>query len=90
VSTSTTQKLNSVYFVNNNIGYIAGNFGTILKTSDGGNTWTVLSSGITQDLRSIYFTDVNTGYIVGAFHTILKLLMAAQLGFLYQVQPKTG
>ena len=48
--------------------------GTILKTIDGGTTWTTLSSGTTNDLNSVYFTDANTGYAVGDTGTILKTI----------------
>ena len=43
--------------------YVGGD-GTILKTTNGGTTWTALSSG-TSDLTSVYFTDASTGYAVG-------------------------
>ena len=57
--------LKSVYFTDSNTGYAVGDLGTILKTNNGGTTWTVLSSGTTNRLYSVYFTDANTGYAVG-------------------------
>ena len=42
-----------------------GNAGTILKTSDGGTTWTDLSISTTYVFWSVFFTNTNTGYIVG-------------------------
>jgi photosystem II stability/assembly factor-like uncharacterized protein len=59
---------NSVYFINVDTGYIAGD--VILKTTDGGITWVTQNSG--YDLNSIYFTDANTGFAVGYNGTILK------------------
>lgn len=54
--------LHSVYFVNQNRGWIVGSKGTYLETKDGGNTWTP-KKGITQDnIRDIYFLDENTGW----------------------------
>lgn len=37
----------------------------ILKTTNGGTTWTPLSSGETWPLNSVCFTNTNTGYAVG-------------------------
>ena len=49
-----------------------GEFGTILKTIDGGESWTVLSSGTTNHLTSVYFLNSTTGFAVGGGGTILK------------------
>ncbi len=57
--------LYSVFFTDSNNGYAAGDFGTIIKTTDGGTTWTIYYSGNPIVLRSIFFTDNNTGYIAG-------------------------
>lgn len=46
--------------------------GHMLRTSDGGNTWTEQSLPSAGLLSSIFFTDANTGYAVGEFGTILK------------------
>jgi len=61
----TEATLSSVYFTDVNTGYAVGEYGTIIKTANGGTTWTALSSGTTWDLYSVYFTDANTGYAVG-------------------------
>lgn len=41
---------NAVAFVDTMKGYIAGEFGLIYRTLDGGNTWTQLDSGINENL----------------------------------------
>ena len=64
-NSGTTQNLNAVYFTDANTGYVAGDSGIILKTSDGGNQWIILNSGATGELRSIYFITPVTGYIAG-------------------------
>jgi hypothetical protein len=46
--------------------------GEILKTMNGGQTWTNDSSGTWNGLNSIFFTDSTTGYVVGDGGTILK------------------
>ena len=47
-------------------------YGDILKTLNGGITWTLDSSGTWNTLNSVFFTDSTTGYIVGLAGTILK------------------
>ncbi len=61
-----TSDLHSVKFVDENIGWIVGDNNTILKTTDGGETWITLTTG-TEGYRnySCYFTDSNYGYVVG-------------------------
>ncbi len=49
-----------------------GRAGTIVRTSDGGTTWTVVPSGTTENLLSVFFVDGATGWIVGLNSTLLK------------------
>ena len=56
----------SVYFTSENSGiigswYLAG----LVKTDDGGNSWSDVSGGIAPDLYSIDFADTQTGFAVG-------------------------
>lgn len=39
--------------------------GIVIKTTDGGNSWTQLWTGIDQGIEGISFPDYNTGYICG-------------------------
>ena len=77
----------SVFFVDDNIGFIAGNtwvqseqkyYIRIFKTTNGGAEWTlqksIMSSNYIGQLNSVYFTDVNTGYIVGNGQIMLKTI----------------
>ena len=61
----TTNDLYSVFPLNANNGFIAGNAGTILKTTDSGLNWSIKTSGTTEDLKSIYFINSSTGYVCG-------------------------
>jgi photosystem II stability/assembly factor-like uncharacterized protein len=63
--------LNSVYFTDVNTGYAVGNYGIILKTTNGGTDWISQNSGTSDWLQSVYFSDSNIGYAVGG-STILK------------------
>ncbi len=52
-----------------------GYHGSMLRTTDKGTTWNVISSYVTaNDLSSIVYTGSNTGYISGKSGTILKTL----------------
>ncbi|MFA5781980.1 MAG: YCF48-related protein [Bacteroidales bacterium] len=74
LNSGTTNLLFSVYFTNADTGYVVGETGTILKTTDGGTNWTTQTSGTSSDLWSVYFTNANTGYAVGGTGTILKTI----------------
>jgi photosystem II stability/assembly factor-like uncharacterized protein len=60
-----------VSFVDAKTGFIVGGYGTILHTTDGGNTWTAQASGTTQWLRGVSATDTSTATAVGDSGTIL-------------------
>ncbi len=65
---------NDVYFVDAKNGWIIGEAGTIIHTSDGGKNWEAQDSGTDVDLNKIQFTDEKNGWIVGnkgyLLHTI--------------------
>jgi len=44
---------------------------TVLRTVDGGVTWTTQPSGVDETLRGACFTDANSGWVVGTNGTIL-------------------
>lgn len=69
---SLYRTVEGAYFVNNNVGYICGDLGMIIKTTDGGNTGFALNSGSIEHLYDIEFYDADTGYVVGASGVILK------------------
>ncbi|MCX6281964.1 MAG: YCF48-related protein [Bacteroidetes bacterium] len=62
----------SICFPDQNTGYIAGDYGMIAKTTDGGATWFMQNSGTSWELESVYFTDAYTGYAAGVHGTIIK------------------
>jgi len=71
-NSGTTWSLLSVHFLNSDTGYVCGECGTILKTTDGGANWQSLSSGVFNMFEAIFFTDANTGYVFGTAGLILK------------------
>ena len=61
-----------VNFADNNNGWAVGTGGTIIRTTDGGQTWNFQLSNTTNELDDAYFTDASTGTIVGDLGTILR------------------
>ena len=64
--------LYNVKFISATDGWAVGECGTILKTTDGGTTWNLQTSGTMNVLLGVSFTDANNGTIVGDFGTILR------------------
>ncbi|MEJ5263513.1 MAG: YCF48-related protein, partial [Ignavibacterium sp.] len=64
--------LNSISFVDQNNAFIFGNYGTMLKSGDGGNTWQFLQPFRPKKLSSVYFVNQNIGYGVGDNGLIIK------------------
>ena len=61
--------LTSVFLTGPSVGYVVGsynNIGLLLKTTDGGDTWTnnSIASG-TSTFQSIFFAHLDTGYVAG-------------------------
>jgi photosystem II stability/assembly factor-like uncharacterized protein len=59
----TTAKLGSPYFLNDNIGFVAGDSGVFLKTKDGGTTWTRLDAGNNAKIMGVHAVDSNLVYV---------------------------
>jgi hypothetical protein len=72
LSSGTNNFLWSVYFLDADTGYVAGDGGIILKTTDSGATWIAQLSGTTNSLSSVYFPTADIGYAAGDGGTILK------------------
>ena len=58
-------RITSISFPTPLIGYTAGEKGRVLKTTDGGNNWSLLSTGTTTDFGAVYFTSKDTGFVGG-------------------------
>src|SRR4051794_25858601 len=54
--------LNAIDFAGGT-GYAAGDFGTLLKTTDNGFTWTGIATGVTVSLQQVRLLDANTLFI---------------------------
>ena len=70
--TPTAALLYSVHFVSDNVGYAGGDGGAMLKTVDGGRTWSLQNTGILERLDAVRFLNSNTGYAVGVSGTGIR------------------
>jgi photosystem II stability/assembly factor-like uncharacterized protein len=68
----TTSNLNGAVLLDSGTGFVVGDTGTILKSTDAGATWAPLTSGTTTALHGVYFLDPNEGVAVGDNGTILR------------------
>ncbi len=62
---SRFSNLFGVYFVDANVGWVVGASGTVIKTADGGKTWTATIIG-PDELRAIYAIDAQTAWAAGS------------------------
>ena len=77
----TSYYLKDVAFVTADIGWAVGEphwdqtekryKGTIIKTTNAGDTWSAQEAGVTEGFRGVCFLDANQGWVVGANGTIL-------------------
>ncbi len=59
-------RLNDVCFTSPNTGIAVGDFGTILRTTDGGINWVLQASGTARNLNAVSFADDSNGMIATA------------------------
>jgi photosystem II stability/assembly factor-like uncharacterized protein len=70
VTSGTTKNLISISFGTSGIGYIGGTDSSLLKTTDGGVTWTAVNysglsfSPIEKDIIHVNFLNADTGYAI--------------------------
>lgn len=63
--------LNDITFIEDDLGWVVGDSGIILQTSDGGLAWEYQESGTLANLYSVSFADYNYGWICGDSGIIL-------------------
>jgi photosystem II stability/assembly factor-like uncharacterized protein len=69
----TRALLTAVYFHDDKLGWVVGHDETILRSEDGGETWTRTHAAPDkeQPLLDVWFKDAETGFAFGAYGTIL-------------------
>jgi photosystem II stability/assembly factor-like uncharacterized protein len=70
----TKAELFHLDFSGNSHGWIVGDKGVILATTDRGESWTLQNSGTNRALFAVDFRDDNEGYAVGGGGTILRTI----------------
>lgn len=63
---------NTAFFATPLVGYAVGNAGAILKTTDGGFSWTYSTGPDGANLHDVFFFDANTGIIASYWNGIHK------------------
>jgi len=64
--------LRALSIVDANTAFVAGDVGTVLKTTDGGHTWIPLLLGSPATFRGVWFTDANRGILVGDAGAVVR------------------
>ncbi len=74
VTDATYSSLSDVFFLNENLGWIAGSSGTLLRTTDGGQTWEepIDTLPVIATMYSVYFVNENLGFAGGHDDLLLK------------------
>ncbi|MBN2213264.1 MAG: T9SS type A sorting domain-containing protein, partial [Bacteroidales bacterium] len=65
--------LNAVYFIDENTGWIVGDF-IILRTTDGGDNWIDQTGDLNRSFYTVCFVDENTGWAAGERGTIVRTI----------------
>lgn len=69
-NSGTSENLNDVYCISENIVVVVGDNGTILKTIDGGANWVQKISNTTYNIKKLQFVNQNVGYALGSDSTL--------------------
>ncbi len=70
LETNNTQKLNSVYFANNNVGIAVGDSSTVLITENGGDNWKQVNLLTSTTFNDAYIAPDGRAILVGNNSTI--------------------
>ncbi len=63
--------MRKIFFITPRTGWMIGNDGAVLKTSDGGHAWNRQTSGTAKDLWELFFITNEEGWIIGMNNTFL-------------------
>lgn len=84
IPTGTDSKLNAIDFPSSNVGYLVGEDTTLLKSTDGGQTWQELPltgisiTGLDDNFTDIDFVDENVGFLVAGYSGIYSTVDGGQ------------
>lgn len=61
--------INTVYFFDQNLGFILCWEGLLFKTYDGGNNWQQIQLQVDQNLKDMFFVSRDTGYMIASSYS---------------------
>jgi len=64
--------IRDIYFINSSIGFAVGDYGTFLKTTNGGSTWNYSQLDELHYNKSVFFTSATHGIVLSTYGRILK------------------
>lgn len=64
LNSPTSQLLRNLSAVDENYIWAAGTSGTIIRTTDGGESWSILNTGVTTAIYDVFFLNRNLGWAV--------------------------
>lgn len=62
IESPVSVELRNCFFINAETGWISGDSGTIIRTDNGGNSWTVQNTGVYNNIEDIFFLNSMTGW----------------------------
>lgn len=63
---------NDIYFINSKKGFMSGDYGELFYSTDGGDSWTMITSGTEENLHEIFFVTDQVGYIAADNGYVIK------------------
>lgn len=79
-TSGTIENLYSVYFIDNDNGFIVGNYGTFLKTTDAGENWISHPTGTDEVITSVQFLNPNIGFAVANLNPSARVMKTTDGG----------
>lgn len=72
LTSGVNNSLNSIYFINDSMGFACGEDGLILATYNSGSSWIKLESTTDKNLFSIFFNPDGRGFAVGENASVIR------------------
>lgn len=94
-TSGTTEDLNFIEIINDQLVYVSGENGVLIKTTNGGNQWNALNNFTSNSIYSMSFISADTGYVItwdptqtGAFESQLWKTVDGGNSFLELTTPQ--
>lgn len=62
ISSPVSNTLTKCFFINSSTGWISGDSGTIIRTTNSGNNWVIQNSGTSNNIEDIFFLNERLGW----------------------------